>query len=140
MAAWYYVAGLGVLLLVVIPASTDTASWSFNRPAIVALAIAIPIWPVCAFLLTYANENATPTTVTVFAPAQIVFTFLFEFGLRGNAPSRLDLGGATLVVLGLLLFCCGQLEPKAEPSDKSLLDDENLLHAHEGTPENNPKS
>lgn len=106
-AAWYYTTGLAVLLLVVVPGATTGSSWTFNQADLLALGVAIPIWPVCTFLLAYANNNATPTTVMVFSPAQIVFTFLFDFVFNGKTPSVLEVVGAAGVVLGLLLFCSG---------------------------------
>lgn len=104
MAAWYYTSGMAVLLLVVVP-HTSSSDWTFNKDDLTALGVAIPVWPLCAFLLTFANEHATPTTVMVFSPAQIVFTFLFDYLLYGQRPSLVELAGAACVVLGLLLFC-----------------------------------
>lgn len=108
MAAWYYGSGLMVLVLVVAPGATDASLWMFNKADVLALAVAVPVWPACAFLLTYANKHATPTTVTVFSPMQIVFTFIFSYVLNGTVPSVIAIGGAVLLVLGLLIFCLGK--------------------------------
>ena len=38
----------------------------------------VALWPVAAYLLTYANDNASPVTVMAFAPLQIVVTIALE--------------------------------------------------------------
>ena len=103
-AAWYYSCGLALLLMVVVPNSMDAASWEFNKSDALAVAVAVPVWPACAFGLTFANKHAAPMMVIMFAPAQIVFTFVLDYLRYDKRPSVLEIAGAACVVAGLCLY------------------------------------
>ena len=41
------------------------------------------LWPVAAFMLTYANAQASPVVVMAFAPLQIVAATVIDYFLVG---------------------------------------------------------
>ena len=107
VAAWYYSYGLVLLLMVVMPSSMRSEAWALNSADALALAVAVPIWPLCAFLLTFANKHATPVMVMLFAPSQIVFTLVLEYSVNAKSPTMMEVAGAGCVTVGMVIYVLG---------------------------------
>ena len=107
----YYSYGVVMLALVVLPNAFDAAMWHFEKADFEALGFGLALWPLAAFLLTYANNNASPVTVMAFAPLQIVATMALEYVSTSNktdvTPTLQEGLGAGTVILGLAFFISG---------------------------------
>jgi drug/metabolite transporter (DMT)-like permease len=108
VASWYYSYGTVILVLVVLPSATTADKWALGSQDLIALLYAILLWPSAAFALTYANENASPVTVMIFAPVQIVAATILEYALHGIVPTISRVVGSVFVIAGLISFVAGR--------------------------------
>lgn len=107
VAAWYYTYGVLSMTLVILPNSLDARQWTFEGADLTALCYAVAVWPLAAYLLTYANARAGPVMVMAFSPLQIIITSLLDYILESVRPTIAEMGGAGLVIAGLSLFIAG---------------------------------
>jgi drug/metabolite transporter (DMT)-like permease len=114
VAAWYYLYGVAILALTILPNATTASQWTFKGADLVALLYAVILWPVAAFLLTYANSRGTPVLVMAFAPLQIVAATTLDYMLESVVPTRAQIIASSVVVLGLACFIAGTF---SEPED-----------------------
>ena len=110
VVAWYYSYGWLVLLLVILPTATRRSQWAFNQDDAVALGVGTLLWPVAANLLAFANAHGSPVLVMAFSPLQIVAVVMLEYARDETVPTRAELVGAAVVVLGLVAFLVGTLQ------------------------------
>merc|ERR1712039_298370 len=104
ICAWYYSFGIAALALVVLPGATEPSMWTLKTSALIGLAYGVVMWPIAAFLLTFANANAGPIMVMAFSPVQIVVNMGFQFVFEDTVPKTAQALGAAVVIVGLALF------------------------------------
>jgi drug/metabolite transporter (DMT)-like permease len=136
VASWYYSYGTAILVLVVLPSATSAQQWSLGRQDLVALGYAVLLWPSAAFALTYANESATPVTVMIFAPVQIVAATVLEYFFHGVVPTASRVVGSAAVILGLISFVAGRAMEAPSKSDASA---EGEIHQAPGALNSSPE-
>ena len=115
----YTFGGMAVALVIPI-CRLDAAAWQFSASAGWCLLYSIVLTSATSYAaLAWANKHSSPALITAFFPLQMVFTAIFQLIFLGVAPTRAQLAGGVLIIVGLSAATAGQMMTSVQAAPAS---------------------